>query len=102
MQELGLAVPYNEDEGTPIHLKPLGPAIYPGLGNKTRFSTPERAGSNTITAAINDLYPSSMDRKLRVLPRRVECLRPGHVTIGFRSLTGKLNLRGRDNDNWGK
>ena len=24
------------------------------------------------------------------------------VTIGFRSLTGKLNLRGWNNDNWGK
>ena len=24
------------------------------------------------------------------------------VTIGFRSLTGKLNLRGRHNNNWGE
>ena len=29
-------------------------------------------------------------------------IRQSNVTIGFRPKTGKLNLRGRNNNNWGK
>ena len=59
-------------------------------------------------AVESDEFPASFDKSMGLTPRPRQ-IPKGYVfplalnvTIGFRPLTGKLNLRERDNNNWGK